>query len=154
MDFISLGVRPSLSILLASSNFPWLMTKSRSFWTTWVRAIRAIMAGSMSMPNLRVSIPKENRVTPVMASMPMEAMKMPSRPDSTPLGRLSPLTPAIREMPRIAMEKYSTDAKLDTSLVMKDAHTSSRIADISPPKVEANREVSRAFLTFPCLARG
>ena len=154
MEIISLPVSPSRSILLASSSFPFASTKSRSFCTTWVRAISAIMAGSMSIPYRSASIPKVYLHTPVTASVPMAAIRIPRSPDKIPFARLSPLTPAIREIPRIAMEKYSTEANLETRCVIKDAHKSSRMAENRPPKVEANREVSSAFLTFPFFASG
>ena len=112
------------------------------------------MAGSMSMPYFRMSRPKPKRVTPVMESKPIQAISRPMEPEIRDLGRELPETPAIREMPRIPMEKYSTEVKLWVSLVMKEAQHSSRTAENRPPKVEANREVSRAFLTLPCLARG
>ena len=93
-------------------------------------------------------------MTPVTASAPMAAIRMPRRPDIIPFGRLSPLTPAIREIPRIAMEKYSTEANLETSFVIKEAQTRRSRAEKRPPKVDANREVSRAFFTFPFFASG
>ena len=54
-------------------------------------------------------------------------------------------------MPR---EKYSTEVKFATSLVMREAQSSSRTAENRPPNTEANSEVSRAFLTLPFFARG
>ena len=154
MPFISFLVRPSLSILLASSSLPPASLKSLSFMTTWVRAISAIMAGRRSMPYFRVAVPKEYLVTPVTASIPTQAMKRPIIPEMILLGSEFPETPAISEIPRIPIEKYSTDVKFDTSLVINEAHTRSRIADSRPPHTEAKRDVSSAFLTFPFLARG
>ena len=108
----------------------------------------------MSMPYFSASMPKVKRITPVTASEPIAAIRIPSRPDIIPFGRLSPLTPAIKEIPRIAIEKYSTDANLDTSLVMKEAQTNSRIAENRPPNTDANSDVSSAFFTLPFFASG
>ena len=50
MLLASLPVRPSLSILLASLILPPEILNSRSLSTTCIRAIRAIIAGRISMP--------------------------------------------------------------------------------------------------------
>ena len=54
-------------------------------------------------------------------------------------------------MPR---EKYSTEVKFATSLVMREAQSSSNTAENRPPNTEANSEVSSAFFTLPFLASG
>ena len=51
-------------------------------------------------------------------------------------------------------EKYSTEVKFATSLVMREAQISSSTAENRPPSTDANRDVSSAFLTLPCLASG
>ena len=93
-------------------------------------------------------------MTPVTASMPTQAISRPIMPEMRLLGRLLPDTPAIRLMPMIPREKYSTEVKFATSLVMREAQSSSRTAENRPPNTEANREASSAFLTLPCLASG
>ena len=47
------------------------------------------------------------------------------------------------------MEKYSTEANLETSFVIKEAQTRRSRAEKRPPKVDANRDVSRAFSPSP-----
>ena len=112
------------------------------------------MAGSMSMPYFRVAEPKEKRVTPVTASMPTQAISRPIMPEIRLLGRLLPDTPAIRLMPMMPSEKYSTEVKFATSLVIREAQSSSNTAENRPPNTEANSEVSSAFFTLPFLASG
>ena len=84
----------------------------------------------------------------------MQAIRRPSIPEIRAFGRLSPETPAIREMPMIPRAKYSTEVNFETALVMSWAQSRSSSAENRPPKVEAKRETSRAFLTLPFLASG
>lgn len=75
-------------------------------------------------------------------------------PEIRLLGRLLPDTPAIRLMPMMPSEKYSTEVKFATSLVIREAQSSSNTAENRPPNTEANSEVSSAFFTLPFLASG
>ncbi len=95
-----------------------------------------------------------NLETPVTASTPTQAMSIPKRPDMIPLGREFPETPARSEIPRIAIEKYSTEVNFETKAAIGAASTRSKRAPMMPPKEEAKREVSSACRTLPFFARG
>lgn len=109
---------------------------------------------SILIPLYKLRLPKVKRVTPLTESMPTDAIRIPKQPLMIPFNRLSPLTEAITESPKIASAKYSGAPKFIAIFPICGAKNNSQHALIRPPTVEAVKAVLRAFPGKPFRQQG
>ena len=86
--------------------------------------------------------------------MPTDAIRIPKQPLMIPFNRLSPLTEAITESPKIASAKYSGAPKFIAIFPIWGAKNNSQHALISPPTVDAVSAVLSAFPGNPFRQQG
>ena len=69
-------------------------------------------------------------------------MSKPIIPEMIDFGSEFPETPAIKEIPKIPIEKYSTEVKFATNFVISDAQSKSKTAENNPPNTDEKRDKS------------
>ena len=105
-------------------------------------------------PLYSLILPNVNLETPLTASIPTVASKIPSLPLIRPFTRLFPLTDAITESPKIASAKYSGELNFIATLLICGAKNKRHNALTNPPNVDAVRAMSSALLGCPFLHIG
>ncbi len=89
-----------------------------------------------------------------MSSMPTRERRTPIHPERSPFQISEPLTDEMMDSPKTASVKNSAGPKLIVNSATAGAPTRRTIALKIPPNVDATSAIIKAFLAFPCFARG